>query len=318
MKSWRRHVGIWALCALVLVGPVRAWEFEDAVPLPQFAVGARPDQVSLERVSLSVKGQVLSLRYEWRNQGDAADADLAIYLSPFDWQGAAAEYGDRHFPELTVLQDGRPVALRRQTMAFHGGRELGALLRQGGIDPLLVAQSEVLSAPMAWRSRRVWRRLVSMGAAHELDGMFMPDWFVQSLPSWRMHWPAGQASVLELRHKARPAFAPWETGSPQLNALLSAHCTSLTQLRADFDAHHWRWPEYVVVQRFDVPLGGRGWHVDHVELNFDPRSEWSGLTPRASYMCKPSGDSLSGWPNIVESGVPVSEDKLSILLILPQ
>lgn len=315
---WCSRLMALAMCFFGSMGQAVAWESEDAVPLPRPAIGARPEQVWLDKATLSIKGQNLVQRYEWLNKGAAVDADLAIYLPPFDWQGAAADYGDRHFPELTVRQDGQLLKLHRATLAWHGGRDITALLRQGAIDPLLVAENEVLSAPLSPRGKSVWRELVRKGAAHELDGMYMPDWFVQSLPSWHMHWPAGRSSTLQLSHKARPAFSPWETGGAALDALLRSHCSSLTRLRADFDAHQWPWPENIVVQRFDVPLGVHSWHVDHVDLDFDPGAEWSGLVPRMAYLCGAEGALISGQPAITRSTINVRDDRLSILLILPQ
>lgn len=318
MSAWRVRLLVLAWCLAAGLGQADAWEYEDAVPLPQAAVGARPNRVSLQRVALSVQGTALSLRYEWHNEGGAADADLAIYLPPFDWQGVAAEYADRHFPELAVHQDGRALQLRRTTRAFHGGRDIAPWLQRGGIKPLLVADNEVLSRPASPASQRAWRQLVRVGAAHEVDGLYMPDWFVQSTPYWHMHWPAGRGTTLVLNHKARPAFAPWETGEAQLDALLRAHCSSTAQLKADFEAHHWPWPDYVVAQRFDIPLGVQGWHVDEVDLDFDPGHDWSGLAPRVSYLCQRSGEPVTGLPSIVAPRLPVRDDHLSILLILPQ
>lgn len=307
-----------AACVLLCMGRAAAWEFEDAVPLPQPSVGARPDQVVLQHAALSLRGMSLNLRYEWSNLGAAVDADLAIYLPLFDWQGAAAEYGDRHFPELSVQQDGRRLLVRRDTRAVHGGREITSLLRQGRINPLLVADNEVLTQATSSRHRQVWRELVRMGAAHELDGMYMPDWFAQATPFWRMHWPEKQPTVMALSYKARPAFAPWESNDAHVDALLAAHCSSRDRLKADFDAHHWPWPAYMVLQRFELPLGVRSWHVDQVDIDFDPGAQWSGLKPSIAYMCTASGELLSGSPAIVKPAVRVQEDRLSILVVLPQ
>lgn len=318
MSAWLARLLALAWCVAAGLGRADAWEFEDAVPLPRAALGARPNQVSLQHVALSVRGTALSLRYEWHNEGGAADADLAIYLPTFDWQGAAAEYADRHFPELAVHQDGRALQLHRTTRAFHGGRDIMPLLRRGGINPLLVADNDVLSMPASVASRRAWRQLARAGAAHDVEGQYMPDWFVQSTPFWRMHWPARQGSAMTLSHKARPAFAPWETSETQLDALLRAHCSSAAQLKADFASHHWPWPDYVVAQRFDIPLGVQGWHVDVVDLDFDPGHEWSGLPPRVSYVCQRTGEPVTGLPAIKVPRLPVRDDHLSILLILPQ
>jgi hypothetical protein len=297
--------------------PARAWELEDAVPLPAVA-SPMPGTLTLTGSSLRIQGDQVVLTHQVLNRGPATRSSAAIYLPPFGWQGMAANYPDRDFPELQVQQDVQPLPLQRHVRALHAGRDISAQLRRGGINPLLVAQNEALMAPGRGARRRAWSHLVRTGAAHWLDGLAMPDWLVEVSPSWTLTWPASRSTTLSLHYRARPAVAPWGTDSLQLQQALSQHCSSLDALKAAFQKANRPWPAYVVLERFEIPLGLGPLHAPELSVRFEPRRD-ADLPAVVSVMCaSPNGPALLGLPGIDADHIQPTDERLSVMLIRPQ
>jgi hypothetical protein len=247
-----------------LIASATAWETETAVPLPP-ATGWLPDGVALVRARADLEGSSVNLRYLFRNSGKTARSNtFAIYLPAFAWQGVAADYPDRHFPELRVAS-----GQRVRTIALHDGRDITADLRRSGLAAERVGLGEEALVVADAADQRRYRKLLASGALHGADGVYLPRWSAQTTHVWRQSYPPGETEM-SLRYQARPGFALVDRNSPALLSDLRAHCADADDIEAILSRRQFPDSADLLVKTYVIPFVPDGQNIQQATLDFAP------------------------------------------------
>lgn len=295
------------LLCLGLIASASAWESETAVPLPA-PMGWLPDGVVLVRATVDLAGSNITLRYLFRNGGKTARSNtFAIYLPAFAWQGVAADYPDRHFPELRVA-DGP----RARTIALHDGRDITADLRRAGLAAERVGLGEEALVVADAADLRRYRKLLASGALHGADGVYVPRWLAQTTHVWRQSYPPGETEM-SIRYQARPGFALVDRTSPALVSDLRAHCANADDLEAILSRRLFPDSDYLLVKTYVIPFAPAEQNIQQATLNFAPAT----AEATVSFVCtnRGSGAVARGAPAMAGEEIDTQGGAISVLTI---
>lgn len=308
-----------AAATLLPTSQAVAAEMDSGVPLPA-PIGVLPDSVRVNHLLITVRGMKASLRYDVENQGDKpASGWLSVYSPLFMWEGSDTTYPDKSFPELRIQSRAGQIPIETHIDAYHRGQKINDRLTQSQLDPLLIAKGSDAPVRVEQKSSKRFRSLVKDGIV-SLDGeMLVPNWLVLVSRSWMIGLPAHGATDLQIDYDLRPAFEPIGTKDPILDTLLRNHCANVDQVAAAFKAMGLSWPEYGVVQQYQIPvrlgsLGAPAW----LTVDFAQAQPWAGLTPRVSVVCQENGTAAIGTPFLKALKIRSPSKPLSILVFLPQ
>lgn len=298
--------------SLLLLAPALAWESEAAVPLPA-ATGWLPEGVVLLRATVELQGDTVSLRYVFRNDGKTARSNVfAIYLPPFAWQGVAADYPGQHFPELRVVAH-PPVHRQGLTIsALHDGRDITADLRRSGLAPERVGLGEEALVVTRGGDRQRYRQLLTSGALHGSDGVFVPRWYARATHVWRQRYSPGETEM-RISYLARPGFTPLARDSSFLARALREHCGTAADLEEILARRQFPDSEDLLVKTYVIPFAPGRLNLDRVMLDFAPAA----VPGTRSFVCANafSGEAGRGVPAIVGQAVQSRDGVLSVLTI---
>jgi hypothetical protein len=292
---------------LGLIASAIAWETETAVPLPA-ATGWLPDGVELVRARVDLAGSNITLRYLFRNSGKTARSNtFAIYLPAFAWQGVAANYPDRHFPELRVAS-----GQHARTIALHDGRDITADLRRSGLAAERVGFGEEALVVADAADQRRYRKLLASGALHGADGIYLPRWYAQTTHAWRQSYPPGETEM-SIRYQARPGFALVERNSSVLVSELRAHCATADDIEAILSRRLFPDSDYLLMKTYVIPFVPERLNIQQARLDFAPTADEATV----SFVCtdRNSRAMVRGAPTIFGQEIDTQRDTISVLTI---
>lgn len=310
-----QRIRVVILCGLIIsaLGPVAiATDSEDAVVLPS-PEGWIPNSASVEKTTISIEEKNVSVNFKIMNPANVTlTLPLTIYPVRFSWGGFGIAYFDKHFPELTILNDGEKMRLRSNVTAYLHGKDVSSILIKNKIDPLLVGDDAGL-IPAKTRRGKSLPSLVKRGLLVLHDGNLYAAWSAQVAYSWEQPFPAKTSTTIEMKFRARPAYDVFETASHRLHSLLSLHCATQESVFPLFKDEQGKIAEYLVVERYVISAALAGHQSNTVSLNFYPSSDL-GVKPIMALAC--NGESMVvGRPAIKNAAVSNRDGQISILVL---
>jgi hypothetical protein len=304
------------VAALTIPASSWAWDEEVGAVAPKLN-GTLPAHTTIDRIDVLLQGRAISLTYHGQ-QRDKSPQKLVLssYSPPFTWQGAAADYPDLHFPELSIQFNGDAGTYTAHAIALFDGEPVTDKLKSAGVDPLRVALAEEAPVdPKTVRGKEV-RKLFSTGVTHA-DNIY-PLWHVIYSRKWApIPLPKGPFSI-QVTYNSRPAKIEVSTNGTAFAAAVLAHCGSLDQVKPLLRDSGGNMPDSVLIETTTVPLP---------LANIAPTSTFistsSARTPRpglrlaSTLACGPEDVSLLGQPHIASSRAKTSSS-LSVLNIFIQ
>lgn len=213
------------LLNLVLTPLCGAWESERGV-FPSPLVATSPERIKISAVYILLGEKETKLRYLINGkEGDEKPQNLTIYSQLFSWGGVGAEYPDRHFPEISMVVDGRPIKRISHLFAIHGGENITEVLKKANLNLGLVGYGE--EAIINIRSGKEFKGLKSLfkkNVIKKIGNMALPGWKVFASHSWEIEIAKQKISEIELKFKTRPTFKLLNKLSPMDKGVLYSHC----------------------------------------------------------------------------------------------
>ena len=303
--------------ALGIGSPAVAWEVEAPVSLPS-PVGIVPAGVFVSEVVVDIKDSMVTTAYVFSSRENVPKQNIfSIYLAPFSWSGVAAEYPDRHFPELRVVSDGQSIPLRSTVTALHDGRDITDDLIRTGLDPAMVSFGADAFLDADEKNDRHFKTLIEIGALKRADGTYLPTWYVQYAYSWPQTYKPGAKTRVELRYRARPGFSPIARNDRRLMEHLSGHCGSPKDLDELVSGDRFSKSEDFLIKTYVIHFGLGQMNLDKAKLSYSEALTPETSQPAMSYVCIAPEDGMGERGKPLLNGVDVrSQDgSLSLLVI---
>jgi hypothetical protein len=307
------------VCSLVCITPVYGWEVEAPVPLP-FPVGTIPKNIYSTPVAINIDESTTKLSYVLTNRNQQSQQNtFAIHLPLFAWDGVAAEYADRHFPELRVSTGGKAIAIKSHKIALHNGIDITSELLRAKLDPVRVGalgEESLLDCQQGTKS--VYRKLIMKGVLQPAAGCLIPKWYVQVSYSWKQFYKPLSNTEFEIRYMARPGYFPITRNDPMLASYLTAHCGTIETLDKLLPKTT-NEDEYLRLHFYKIPFGLAGLSNDEAILNFSPDMKTKPI-PEVSFVCTGSSNArlAIGSPALKNQKVRSGEKVVSILVVARQ
>jgi hypothetical protein len=194
---------------LVVILPVTALANDGigAVGAGGIVVG-KTDAVAMKKEVLNVSYDKISVDYVFLNESDK-DVDEAIFF-PLPEYGPASESAESYYGQpagFSVTVDGAPVVYKTVVLALAGGANVGAALKEIGLDDAQIAHYP-LSSPFEGRVKPISAKQEKLLAERNLlvrsmsGGHWVPNWTVQINYVWRQKFPAHKE--VRVHHQYRP------------------------------------------------------------------------------------------------------------------
>ncbi|KQV45364.1 MULTISPECIES: hypothetical protein [unclassified Duganella] len=212
-----------------------AYEFENGVPL---TLGFQLGETTVEDVQLRITGHDVELAISVRNAtGQPQYAGFYAATPLFGSLGEGEENSDKTFPGLKAFHDGKPVRTSRHHRGFFLGRDITALLRKAGVNPIPSNSGD-------------WRKIEKLPRLQDLR---LENWQGQASLGWSVRLAPDSTALETIRYTALPKFALETIDADSFTQLVQQHCGSPEKLR---DMLHLAAPEetLVLTEVFEFPL----------------------------------------------------------------
>lgn len=296
-------------------------EINAPTPIPS-PKGVLSNDCRIQDAHVTVNNQTAIIRYTLVNDHQKPiDGVLTFYSPLFGWAGSDAIYSDKSFPELIVHTGTQSFRPTKHVAAFHDGIDVTRRLSSLGIDPLRVNLREDALLPVVQINRRAIASAIKDRLVTENDGLLTPNWYVQVSQAFHVKIAPTDEKQITIQYKLRPGFEPLQWSDKRLEALAAEHCTTIDQMKAASQDSGESLSDFVVAQTYKIPIGfGNAPLPQSVILDFIQTMPWSGLSPKASFICGGDGGerSVRGTPSFRAETSRMSDNIISALVILPQ
>lgn len=265
-----------AVLLSTLAGAASAFEFESAVPL---AIGEEPVNLNVDNLRVELSGKSVTIDGRVDNVGAVAVKNGYFAYTPiFNRLGVGEENYSKDFQDLRVSVDGKSVALTSERRGFFLGKDITALLRRVGLNPL----------PDENADRSKIKKL-----SRELDFELQNglDWQGFVSYSWTPVFGPTSSNAMKISYAAMPQFSLEKVGGENFSQLVSQHCGDAESLGKLIKSSH-PIAEYVLIERYDLPISLIGGETVSVKVS-QPATNWAGVHPFASFACGLKTDNKS-------------------------
>ncbi|WP_374586748.1 DUF4424 family protein [Pseudoduganella sp.] len=254
-----------ALASCCLASPASAYEFENGVPL---TLGMQQGAPYVHGVHIKLQGHEVDIAIALRNDTKQPQHAGFYAATPlFEYLGEGEEYADKTFPELKVLQDGKPLPVSRYPRAYFLGQDITGILRKAGIDPVPPNQAD-------------WKKLEKLPT---LQNIRISDWQAKLTYGWSGRIAAGASAQVNVRYSALPKFSLETIDHERFTQLAQQHCGDPAKLRALLRSMA-PGETQVLAEVFDFPLPFVKLQDTRVTLD-KPLKQWMGTRQVAALAC---------------------------------
>ena len=202
-----------------------AWESEIGV-FPSSLVADLQSELVVSEVGITVKNNTTYVRYVFYNSGkNKIFHTFTIYNPVFSWAGVGAEYPDRNFPEISMLENGKLIKRQDRVSALYEGIDVTNMLKRAGLNPDLPGYGDeaIISQQFIRRSKKI-QGLVKGGILIKAGASGLPNWKLFTTYSWRTEFPSKKPVELVLKFKTRPTFRLLNKLEAQDKGVLYSNC----------------------------------------------------------------------------------------------
>ena len=194
-------VPAWICLLAAAVAPAR--DRSDGLALPAAAQDPPGSVAALHHVAVSLAGETIVVTSQLTAGPDPAG--LVVTIPAFAPVEADEPYPTRQFPELELRLDGGAANPADTVDAVAGNRHIIGLLELAHLDPWAITHNPAL-ADAAQANAGALVALSRAGAIQKTADGYVARWAAGRC--LRVALKPGLDQALELRHAARPAFAP--------------------------------------------------------------------------------------------------------------
>lgn len=254
--------------SVALADTASAFEFESAVPL---TIGEKLGNLNVDDVRVDLSGKSVTIDGHVDNAGAASVKNGYFAYTPiFSRMGAGEENYSKDFKGFRVSINGMRVPLSLERRGFFLGRDITALLRRAGLEPLPDENAD--SSKIRQLSREV---------GFDLQNGLAWQGFVSY--SWTPVFGPASSNAIKISYTALPQFSLEKVGGEQFTQFISQHCGNAESLGQLIKSSH---PDadYVLMERYDLPVPFIDSKAVLVKVS-QPATNWAGVHPLASLAC---------------------------------
>jgi hypothetical protein len=288
-----------------IVGTSHAAGWSAGVPLPGLTLD-EGGKTAAESCRVTMSGSTVSL--ELALHTDSNQPALLIEGAPFGPTGESEAYPDRHFPELEIRIDGAPVTPEDRFEAFIGRRNITSAIRDAGMDPWAISRNPPVT-PVRSDSRAL-AALEQVRAVRRSGEEYLANWTARRVLRIALNPSANER--IELRYRARPAFAELPSDQLVTREREADYCLSAKQVNAI--PHTGPTPPRLHVAEYSIATGIDGHPAPTVVLT---KSADAGGAPAGrvfTFVCGPHGKPIAVAGDLARR--PVQVDQAGNLRIL--
>jgi len=282
-------------------------EAHAGVPLPELQADP-PGTVIPRSCTLSVMAGHVSVELLVATTTDMPALLLSGPLFGFD--GSAAPYAERQFPELAIRVDGASSVPDDRFEAFFGGRNITNFLIQADLDPWIITHDPPVTAAHPAHPQ-VLKGLILMGAIEPVGEDFRAKWTARRI--LRIPLKNVPQQRVELDYTARPAAAVMTAEQLDTAARERRYCLSpreLAKLRRPGAGTTW-----LSIQELAIATGIDDTAPAAVSLTVQPTAARGNLAPTV-FACGPHGKSVAKQGRVTREAVDVDDSGSVHVLIV--